>query len=603
MSYFHRCLKRVQYFLFPALLLFASCAQASWGGPGPYPVVTETYGSWTGGPNVTTDIRDYFDSPSTYVTGTLGITMDAVPLRARVYRPSLPGIYPILFILHGNHDPAEPSFEGYAYLQQHLASYGYIVVSPDEDFLNGAFGEMDARAIVLLRHIQLWRQWSTTVGHPYFNKVNMNRIGLMGHSRGGEAVVVAKKFNTIQSTPYWPPNWFNFNIGPLFGIAPTDKLILTDTDPYAMRLYFSDPGFPLDPQRSTPISTDDSAYGVIQGSHDDDIVFFVGQNQYERAQPVTGAATKHKSAFFLFGANHKHFNSVWAAPCVPAPQSPACADSASQPRPLNKLITPAQSQQTLKVFATAFMRHNLLGLDTRDVLTQRVPDSSLPAGVTVMSRYQDKDRLLLDHYQEDDVLTTGSLAGVSNMSVGLAQFEELYLLPSEIWFFGFPLVYADYPHTYLATDAALLAWDGLTDQYRLNFASTLTVGPQTANYPYLSFDMGQFYERTPDKNTVDVDQNLSISVQLENLFGVIVNSPPRLVSAYARLPYPDRVFQDGATTIDGDFTHNFLRTVRIPLSHLVSGTFLPPSRIRGVTFRFNQRPSGRVLVDNIQISK
>ncbi len=318
---------------------------------------------------------------------------------------------------------------------------------------------------------------------------------------------------------------------------------------------------------------------------------------------MTAPAVNNKSAFFLYGANHKHFNSVWAAPCVINPQSIPCADSAASPRPLNKLIAPGNAQQTLKLASAAFMRHNRAGLDTKDILTQRVADPSLPAGLTLLSRYQDKDRILLDHYEEDNHIATGSLVGVSNAGLGLAQLQELYLFPNEIWFFGFPLVYADYPHSYLATDAAMQAWDNPGDEYRMNFASIVTAGPSTLTYPVLQFDMAQMYERASDKNIVDQDQNLSMRVRLQTLFGTVIDGPLLNLSAYSGLPYPDRVFQEGTTTVDGDFTHNFLRTVRIPLHDLVTGTVLTPANIRGVTFRFDRKPTERIQIDNIQITK
>jgi hypothetical protein len=232
-----------------------------------------------------------------------------------------------------------------------------------------------------------------------------------------------------------------------------------------------------------------------------------------------------------------------------------------------------------------------------------VADPSLPAGLTLLSRYQDKDRILLDHYQEDDNIATGSLSGVSNAGAGLAQLQELFLFPNEFWFFGFPMVSAGYPHSYLATDGTILAWDNPSDEYRLNFSSIATIGPSTLTHPVLSFDVAQMYERTPDRNIVDQDQNFSVQARLQTIFGTVINGPLLNIAAYSRLPYPDRVFQDGSTTIDGDFTHNFLRTVRIPLSDLVFGTFLTPARMRGVTFRFDRKASGRIQIDNIQISK
>ncbi len=153
------------------------------------------------------------------------------------------------------------------------------------------------------------------------------------------------------------------------------------------------------------------------------------------------------------GANHKHFNSVWAAPCVAGYQSESCADSAFHVRPLSGLIRPDQSQQALKVYLTAYLKNVLGATNTTDVLTNKAPDTSLPAGVTITPRYQDKGRVVLNHYQEDAVASTGSRSGVTNAGTSLFEMEEMYLFPNEIWFFDIPMAYQDYPHSYLATNA------------------------------------------------------------------------------------------------------------------------------------------------------
>ena len=589
-----------------ALVSFAQPAHAGYGDPGSYAVIQESYGSWTGGANTTTDITSYFNSPAYHVSEVLGITMDKAPLRATVYRPNAIGKFPIVFILHGNHAPEEPSFQGYAYLQQHLASHGYIAVAVDQDFLNGAFGEMDARAIVLLRHMQLWRKWNTTFGNPYYNKVDMNKIALVGHSRGGEAITAAKVLNTLHSSSLTTaPDYYKFNISALFSVAPTDKYLLMDTDPKTQLRYFADPANPHDLSRSTPIVLDDIAYATLQGTRDEDLGFFYGQNQYERAQRATlGTPTHIKAAYMVNGANHKHFNSVWAAPCVAGYQSESCADSAFHVRPLSGLIRPDQSQQALKVYLTAYLKNVLGATNTTDVLTNKAPDTSLPAGVTITPRYQDKGRVVLNHYQEDAVASTGSRSGVTNAGTSLFEMEEMYLFPNEIWFFDIPMAYQDYPHSYLATNALRLAWQSSAAEYRLNFATTTTVGSLVSTYPILSFDVGQMYEFAQDKNPKGADQDFTVQL-LVNYFGLTYPSNALPVSNYARLPYPDRAYQmDSEDNMGSDFTHTMLRTVRIPLADFVAGKpTLQLNQIKGIVFKFNQKPTGRVLIDNIQVSK
>lgn len=589
-----------------ALLGFVQPVYASYGNPGTYAVIQEAYGSWTGGSNITTDITSYFNSPAYHVSDVLGITMDKAPLRATVYRPNAIGKFPIVFILHGNHAPEEPSFQGHAYLQQHLASHGYIAVAIDQDFLNGAFGEMDARAIILLRHMQLWRKWNTTFGNTYYNKVDMTKVALVGHSRGGEAIAVAKVLNTLHSSSLTTaPDYYKFNIAALFSIAPTDKYILTDTDPKTQLPYFANPSNPNDPALSSPIVLDDVAYATLYGSHDEDVGFFYGQNQYERAQRATlGTPTHIKAAYMVNGANHKHFNSIWAAPCVAGYQTETCADAAFHVRPLSGLIRPEQSQLTLKVYLTAYLKSVLNATNTTDVLTNKSPDASLPTGVTIIPRYQDKGRVVLNHYQEDANTATGSLSGVTNAGNNLFEMAEMYTFPNEVWFFGSPMAYQNYPHTYLATNALRLAWQSNVAEYRLNFASTTTVGSLVSSYPVLSFDVGQMYEFAQDKNPKGAEQDFTVQL-LVNYLGVTYPSNALQVSKYARLTYPDRAFQSGSENdIGGDFSHTMLRTVRIPLADFVAGKpTLALNQIKGVVFKFNQKPTGRVLVDNIQVSK
>ena len=92
-------------------------------------------------------------------------------------------------IVHGNHNPQDFSDPGYGYLGELLASRGFILVSVDENFINGGLrGENDGRAWLLLKHLEAWKQWNDCAGSPFYHKVDMSNIALMGHSRGGEAV-------------------------------------------------------------------------------------------------------------------------------------------------------------------------------------------------------------------------------------------------------------------------------------------------------------------------------------------------------------------------------------------------------------------------------
>ena len=93
-----------------------------------------------------------------------GFGVDRLPLNARVWYPDGAGPFPLVLIVHGNHDMAEFSDPGYQYLGELLASRGFILASIDENFLNSWLAELPkeqaVRGWMLLEHLKLWRKWN-----------------------------------------------------------------------------------------------------------------------------------------------------------------------------------------------------------------------------------------------------------------------------------------------------------------------------------------------------------------------------------------------------------------------------------------------------------
>ena len=119
-----------------------------------------------------------------------GFGMSEVPLNALVWYPLGEGPFPLVLIVHGNHNMTDFSEPGYDYLGELLASRGFIVASVDENFFNGSLygkarSETDARAWLLLKHLEVWEDWNSEPTSVFYQQVDFNQIALIGHSRGG----------------------------------------------------------------------------------------------------------------------------------------------------------------------------------------------------------------------------------------------------------------------------------------------------------------------------------------------------------------------------------------------------------------------------------
>ncbi|GAA1165512.1 hypothetical protein GCM10009606_48670 [Nocardioides aquiterrae] len=213
------------------------------------------------------------------------------------------GPRPLVLFLHGRHsvcyDPNDesagdgawpcrppqleiPSQLGYDYIQQVLASQGYATVSIRVNGINAqdyrlADGGADARAQIVEKHLDHW------VGLATAHQVDLSRVVLVGHSRGGEGVDRAS-IQIPLSAPYRI-------VGQVL-IAPTN--FGTQTAPYVPTV-------------------------TLLPFCDGDVSDLQGQRFTDVSRDLTTGDTSLKSSVLVMGANHNYFNTEWTPGIAQAP--------------------------------------------------------------------------------------------------------------------------------------------------------------------------------------------------------------------------------------------------------------------------------------------
>jgi len=384
---------------------------------GPFGVRTAFYGAGTDirrpefGPHVairsrTVDASEFFRDYSGWKRNLRkfywGFDLDKLPLNGRVWYPDGPGPFPLALMVHGNHNMADFSDPGYAYLGELLASRGFVFVSIDENFLNGGlFGEppnqQPVRGWLLLEHLKLWREWTAASAHAFAGKVDVERVALLGHSRGGEAVATAALFNRLR---YYPDNanirfHYGFPLRALVAIAPVDG----QYKPSGAHRWI-----------------EDISYFTLHGAHDADVSSFFGSRQWDHLR-FTKPGPSFKAELWTYRANHGQFNTSWGRYDSSPPQGWML-----NTRPL---LAAEEQRRISKTYICAFLEATLRDrAEYKGLFADwRTGRHWLPETI-YSSRYRDPDYVPLAAYREDADLTTGSQPGLRIEGEGLLTWRE-----------------------------------------------------------------------------------------------------------------------------------------------------------------------------------
>jgi len=289
----------------PTAAATPSGAMTDPAAPGPFRVISTAYGGGKSAANpgygpgvaITTKSVDASALIKGWESGSTrseiwGFTAADLPLNALVWAPDGPGPFPLVVMLHGN-TPFDDSEAGFEYLGTLLASRGYLVAPIGEGFLNTGLldkansisGAGTARAWLLLQHLHEWKTLNATAGGPFAGRVDLSRVSLLGHSRGGEAVALAAAQR-----------------------AQLDAQGKSSADPdVAIRTVIA-----LAPSNGQaggkPLQLTGVNYLTLGGTDVADVGTFAGDRQYARTNVDHDLV---KAAVAVDRANHTQFNSRW----------------------------------------------------------------------------------------------------------------------------------------------------------------------------------------------------------------------------------------------------------------------------------------------------
>jgi MFS family permease/dienelactone hydrolase len=514
-----------------------------------------------------------------------GFDVDKLPLNARVWYPEGPGPFPLALIVHGNHDMADFSDPGYAYLGELLASRGFILASVDENFLNGGLfhdppKQQAVRGWLLLEHLKLWKEWNDAPGNPFRGKIDWAHIALMGHSRGGEAAATAAAFNHMKYAPEDANIRFDYGypIKAVVAIAPADG-------------------------QYKPAGQDrwieDVSYLTLQGAHDADVSFFMGSRQWDHVR-FTRPGPWFKAEIYAYRANHGQFNTVWGRTDAGEPLSWLLN--------LKPLLPGDEQRRISKAYIAAFLEATLKGRREYLPLFQdwRVARDWLPDTLYV-NRYQDASYIRLASFDEDADLTTTTAPGGRIAGEKLSIWRE-GRIPWRQGDRDYNGVFVGWNRTQGAPvpEYAITLPDGAAAKWQLSVGSTIELSiaalDEDAPLPGKKKEPEK-KDKESDKSKKKERDSPDFTIELVTTDGQIFSAP---VSRFIAIPPP---FKEKFTKLaamekaayEKDWEPVF-QTVRAPLGQFQNArgtkTF-DPRKLATVRLKFDRTPTSVVCISGV----
>lgn len=472
-------------------------------------------------------------------------SLDNVPVTGRIWYPEGITYCPVMFIAHGNHDFSVPSYLGYDYLGEYLASNGYVVVSVDENLLNGLGDENDARAILLLENIKAILKENAEEGSSIYGLIDPDKIAIAGHSRGGEMVTTAYLFNDLEVYPDDGNIKFDyhFNISSIIAIAPT-------VDQY------------MPAEHAVEIK--DVNYLLIHGSNDQDVSTMMGEKQYNNIYfSENSEETYLKSSVYIMGANHGQFNTTWGQ-YDGVPGTNGFLNT-------NNFLEDTEQQLIAKAYIRTFLDRTLLNQNEFDTLLSDNKEyrNYLPRTVYI-TNYMDSNFKRYCSFDEDTDIIHGVTEDVVIHCYGMNEWKE-------------------------RTDVYGNGTDG--ENYVLECTWEETVNPSIEIlFPITDLSAGCLTFRIADmrEDTADGISALDYIVELHDVHGnmVSVTNPKTVYPTLAVQLYKQDVFFDSY-----EYKHQ-MQTVQIDAEMFKNEAF-DYSAVNKMVIIMDEGENGQIILDDV----
>jgi hypothetical protein len=135
-----------------------------------------------------------FGEPQNITDQLLQTTMNGITIDFSLYSAYRPAIWPstpVPVITWGNGTCAQP--EGYGALLRYVASYGYFVIAANSRQVGSTNSD---GSHVMIKALDFAAAANKDSSSPYYGKLDMTKVGAMGHSQGGGETIAVTNMDS-----------------------------------------------------------------------------------------------------------------------------------------------------------------------------------------------------------------------------------------------------------------------------------------------------------------------------------------------------------------------------------------------------------------------